>query len=44
MEGVEEIILLRTGDEFAEGFFTVGGEGEALDEADFIVGKSRERE
>jgi hypothetical protein len=36
MEGVEEVILLGAGNELTEGFFTVGGEGEALDEADFV--------
>ena len=44
MEGVEEIVFLRAGNELAEGFFAVGSEGEALDEANFVVGESRERE
>jgi hypothetical protein len=42
MEGVEEIILLGAGNELTEGFFTVGGEGEALDEADFVFALLRQ--
>ena len=44
MEGVEELILLRAGNQLAEGFFTIRREGEALDEADFVFGEGGSRE
>ena len=41
MQGMEEVILHGAWNEFRESFVTVGGEGEALDEADFIFGAGR---
>ena len=36
VQAVEEIVVLAAGNQFAKGFLTVGRQGEALDEADFI--------
>jgi hypothetical protein len=44
MEGVEEIIFLRTRHQLTEGLFPIRGEGEALNEADFVFGEGHKRQ